>query len=355
MDFKILRQSPLSSWDSANTTKGTKTFDFKKRSNSEDKAYRTSIDELKSKKNSSIFPSSDPYANGLTTEFSSSMNDFLRNSAEIKGEFHKLADSCKLSTPRKSAPNLGINLQSENPFESPRTCQKSESKITHINSLLSKIGSPQIDGGYDSIAEKLINVLCGHQKIPRHLQTSQSLRSLSLSNKNDDGIIPTPRSTMRMWEQAKLSKEEQIFGSFLGRKFDSNSQHDVMILGIIFMYEEQKRLLQGELRRFQSEPDKKESAKCETNEPRIKRLENQIKELKEENLRLKHDLSHYKNQTKSSGTTRNHNKDAETLQNLCCILETGVDGLVEETSKLKSLIVEAHEIERIILKFTKES
>ncbi|CAG9332648.1 unnamed protein product [Blepharisma stoltei] len=363
LDFKILKQSPLSSWDSESTTKVARTFDLRKRSTSE-KALKTAEATAKDNRRDKRYGfQRDTFTSSIASEFTTSMNDFLKSSAELQSEFHRLSDASRNATSRKSNPSLNIVNRnfypsiSEGSIESPRYPIKDDLRIIQPSNLASKISSPRMEGGYDSVAEKLLTVLAEPKRpspVPKLNQVCNSARNSTPVQYKDDGVLPTPRTTVKMWEQAKLSHEEEIFGSFLKRNFDSNSEEDVLILGIIFMYEEQKKILQREIRRHQNELVNKEPSSCEAHEKKIKRLENQNQDLKQENMRLKYDLTQHKDESRSLETTLTQSKEKDILQKLTDILETGAEHLPEQAAKLKSQIKNAELVTYSIMRMANE-
>lgn len=198
------------------------------------KAYPTSYQEYSQYKKTNLYKSE-------STDIDS-INEIIKPSFESMSDLkspHNYNHST--NTPRnKTKPPLKSN----------------QTRTGSVNKMLESFENHTIDTGeLDKISDTLIQVLknLAKEKQSSELKLEEGLvwsRSASARTHRENSQYLDPQQTILMYNSARITSEEKIFESFLKRNFDTKSQHDITVMGIIVYYEQQMKIIKE---RYKSE------------------------------------------------------------------------------------------------------
>ncbi|CAG9314877.1 unnamed protein product [Blepharisma stoltei] len=288
----------------------------------------------------------------LSTEFAESINDFIKgNSLESHPDLNKMNNLLK--DPASRSITLSRTYKKPPPYQDSSKSSESK-KLSNINSMLEKLGYNYIEeGDYDKMAEVLADVLGGYSKLSKPFTTKNQSKDLIVSTdrpwsrsispigrKDEDLKFPIPTDPIEIWDSAKLINEEKIFGSFLKRKFDPESESDVKIMGIIVFYEEQMKVYQKIMRNREDIMinDSNEEAWKE----KIKGLEEKIEILKENNGKLINEINNLEKGSEEEGITQ---KICEIFSCKCedlISIAEGCQEIFEKYNKINAVVADIY-------------
>jgi len=150
--------------------------------------------------------------------------DFIRQTTEIQQELYKLSSLCKQQSPlahQKKSLSMEVGPQ-----------KKKDSKWAVINSLLKKQGHSELRGvDYEALLDKLLDVLSRKQETPLATRSTTPMTEFEVTSRTFIGC-----------------EEESMFQAFMKRQFNPNKEEDKQVMGIITMYEEEKKVLKKQLK-----------------------------------------------------------------------------------------------------------
>ena len=264
---------------------------------------------------------------------SPSVHEFLKQSNEIQEEIKKLSVLCQQISPQKEDFEVRSFDEEEMDWSEQIETSQSEGVWDEINKLLEKHGFGVInlyqDENYqespdlNSVADTFIEVLTEYSNLSRNYKdTEEQVRQLKEHNsylsqnlqsaksqdlhshnklleeqiaktkqmcKDKDNQIKKLKNQLHLESVSlnfKSEKKVSIFSAFMGRDYDPSRTSDSKVMGIIMMYEDQKKKLSEDLESLRSETNEFQNYFQDLNK-KNQELSSQVESLHSQNHQMK--------------------------------------------------------------------